>query len=288
VHVDPVGSADPIPFGIGGPPFARIRLQPMAGGLCRFSVSSNDPNDEGEEDIVQTERVPSRIIQTSASLLTIPRIFLNDHFPVHQFGLFQFRTGRDSRPSTPTAKSRVAIFGLDAISRNLFSSRPGSAMGDFFGGSINGHRRTKSTTSRSSTLTQTTLTADGSLMKFSNRSNSTAATTMSMDDDDDDLLASKSSRARQSTNGHASDSEKDILNRSISRYSSKASSREMTPDYSDDEAMIVNKMKDLDTSDWDLAMKLELARQNSMNQHNELPTGSTVEFPLQDTIYEGQ
>ena len=67
MHVDPVGSADPIPFGIGGPPFARIRLQPMAGGLCRFSVSSNDPTDEGEEDIVQTERVPSRIVQTSAS-----------------------------------------------------------------------------------------------------------------------------------------------------------------------------------------------------------------------------
>lgn len=208
-------------------------------------------------------------------------------FQVHQFGLFQFRTGRDSRPSTPTAKSRVAIFGLDAISRNLFSSRPGSAMGDFFGGSINGHRRTKSTTSRSSIHTQTsqtTLTADGSLMKFSHRSNSTAATTMSMDDDDDDLLASKSSKARQPTNGH-SDSEKDILNRSISRYSS---SREMTPDYSDDEAMIVNKMRGLDTSDWDLAMKLELARQNSMNQRNELPTSSTVEFPLQDTIYEGQ
>lgn len=55
-----------MPFGIGGPPFARIRVQPMAGGLCRYSVSSSDPRDEIEEDIVQTERVPSRIVQTSA------------------------------------------------------------------------------------------------------------------------------------------------------------------------------------------------------------------------------
>lgn len=207
-------------------------------------------------------------------------------FPVHQFGLFQFRTGRDSRPSTPTVKSRVAIFGLDAISRNLFSSRPGSAMGDFFGGSINGHRRTKSTTSRSSTYTQTTLTADSSLMKFSSRSNSTAATTI--DDDDDDFTASKSSRAQQSTGGNTSDSDRDTPSRNTSRYSSKASSRERTTDYSDDDAIIVSKMKDLDTSDWDLAMKLELARQNSMNQHNERPTGLTLEVPLEDTIYEGQ
>lgn len=261
----------------------------MAGGLCRFSVSSNDPTDEGEEDIVQTERVPSRIVQTSASLPTNIQIHSYIRFLVHQFGLFQFRTGRDSRPSTPTAKSRVAIFGLDAISRNLFSSRPGSAMGDFFGGSINGHRRTKSTTSRSSTYTQTTITADGSLMKFSNRSNSTAATTMSpMDDDDDDFTASKPLRAQQSTGGNTSDSERDTPSRNVSRYSSKASSRERSTDYSDDEAVIVGKMKSLDTSDWDLAMKLELARQNSMNQHNERPTGLTLEIPLEDTIYEGQ
>lgn len=37
----------------------------MAGGLCRYAVSSSDPADEGEEDIVQTERVPSRVVQTS-------------------------------------------------------------------------------------------------------------------------------------------------------------------------------------------------------------------------------
>lgn len=37
----------------------------MAGGLCRYAVSSSEPGDEGEEDIVQTGRVPSRVVQTS-------------------------------------------------------------------------------------------------------------------------------------------------------------------------------------------------------------------------------
>ena len=37
----------------------------MAGELSRYTVTSNDPGDEGEEDIVQTARVPGRIIQTS-------------------------------------------------------------------------------------------------------------------------------------------------------------------------------------------------------------------------------
>ncbi|PFH51280.1 hypothetical protein AMATHDRAFT_75013 [Amanita thiersii Skay4041] len=277
VHVDPIGSADPIPFGIGGPPFARIRLQPMAGGLCRFSLSSNDPNDEGEEDIVQTERVPSRIVQT-----------------IHQFGFFEFRTGRDSRPSTPTARSRVAIFGLDAISRNLFSSRPGSAMGDFFGGSINNHRRTKSTTSRSSMYTQTTSTGD-SLLKFSQRSSSsaTAATTIYSADENLSVLgSSRSSRPRRKpavSPGGNLESDKDsplpTLSRQSSTTCSRTPSREMTPEISDtdEEEILADNVKDLDTSDWDLAMKLELARQNSKNQHG---IDLLQHSPVEEIIYE--
>lgn len=42
-----------------------IRIQPLAGELSKFVVSSNDSSDEGEEDIIQTERVPGRIVQTS-------------------------------------------------------------------------------------------------------------------------------------------------------------------------------------------------------------------------------
>jgi hypothetical protein len=65
VHIDALGSADKIPFGVGAPPFGIIRLQPLAGGVCRYKVSSSDPSDPGEEDIVQTARVPSRIVLTS-------------------------------------------------------------------------------------------------------------------------------------------------------------------------------------------------------------------------------
>lgn len=67
MHIDPSGSADPIPFGVNAPPFVVIRVRPMAGELSRYTVTSSDPNDEGEEDIVQTARVPSRITQTSMS-----------------------------------------------------------------------------------------------------------------------------------------------------------------------------------------------------------------------------
>lgn len=66
VHIDSLGSADPVPFGMNGPPLVRVRVQPMAGELSRYTVTSSDPNDEGEEDIVQTARVPARIVQTSA------------------------------------------------------------------------------------------------------------------------------------------------------------------------------------------------------------------------------
>ena len=75
VHIDALGSADPIPFGIGGPPYVVIRVQPIPGELSRFTVTSSDVNDESEEDIVQTARVPARIVQTSETtpcLLCVP------------------------------------------------------------------------------------------------------------------------------------------------------------------------------------------------------------------------
>jgi protein ECT2 len=72
VHIDTSGSADDIPFGIGSSPFVVIRLKPLPGGLCRYRVTSSDPEDAGEEDIVQTGRVPSRIVLTSK---LIPQYF---------------------------------------------------------------------------------------------------------------------------------------------------------------------------------------------------------------------
>jgi hypothetical protein len=65
VQIDGDGVADQIPFGIGGPPMVVIRIQPMAGELSKFVVISSDSSDEGEEDIIQTDRIPGRIVQTS-------------------------------------------------------------------------------------------------------------------------------------------------------------------------------------------------------------------------------
>ena len=65
VHIDELGTSDPLPFGINGPPFVSIRVQPIPGALARFKVTSSDPNDENEEDIVQIGRVSDRVIHTS-------------------------------------------------------------------------------------------------------------------------------------------------------------------------------------------------------------------------------
>jgi hypothetical protein len=39
----------------------------MAGELSRYAVNSNDPDDDGEDDIVHTASVPARMAQTSTS-----------------------------------------------------------------------------------------------------------------------------------------------------------------------------------------------------------------------------
>jgi hypothetical protein len=67
VHIDEFGSADPLPI-TGGPPYVIIRVQPMAGDLSRYTVTSTDPHDDSEEDIVQTARVAGRVVQTSKLL----------------------------------------------------------------------------------------------------------------------------------------------------------------------------------------------------------------------------
>jgi hypothetical protein len=73
VHIDRDRhtGADPIPFGVGEPPFVVIRVQLMDGGLCRYSIRSSDPNDEGEEEIVQSAKVSSRVTQTSVFYFSV-------------------------------------------------------------------------------------------------------------------------------------------------------------------------------------------------------------------------
>ncbi|KAL1722372.1 hypothetical protein EV715DRAFT_247584 [Schizophyllum commune] len=270
VHVDASGSADNIPFGVGGPPFVCIRLQPMAGELCRMRITSSSEDTDGEEDeVLQANRVSARVVQT-----------------IHQYGLFDFRSGRNSMPSTPTAKSKASLFNLDALSRRL--------PGDFFVGSVNGHRRAKSSTRSRNTITShstghTQSTSTGDSFAFSNRSESTAATSV----EDGSMRAGKSSRSSRSRKLRKSPlktSEGGEPLRSSSRQSSlgsrsRSTSRGPDTDYSDMEED--DRTQELDSSEWDLQMKLELARKNSQTQHGKPLPALDLDANIDDTILEG-
>lgn len=300
LHIDELGTSDPVPFGVDGPPFVSIRVQPIAGALCRYKVTSSDPNDENEEDIVQIGRVSDRVIHTSEFFVTRTSP-VHDRAIVHQYGLYKFRTGKNSAPSTPTAssRSRAAIFGLDAISRNLFNAFPGSGRGDIFGGSINGSRRSKSSASRSSVSAQSS--SDGSFTRFSQRSTSTltAATSISsMDDETLDGTRSSGQKSRtrrllgRSRSPKGSGSEPDVSpKRRTSRSGSVSSSfsREQSPAIDDayDACEIVADKRDMDESEWDLTMRLALARHNSQNQRSKESSEPPWDGPIEDTIYEG-
>ena len=172
-------------------------------------------------------------------------------------------------------------------------------MGDFFSGSINGHRRnrSRSTTSRSSMYTQTTATAD-SVKSSHHRSNSTttAATTISTMDDDAYFFCSHSSKGKKSKRSTASvdpmsDSEQGSFSRSLSRSQSRSSSRCPDPDYSDvedDNNTTLAKSRVIGSSDYNLAVQLEIARQNSLNQHGKRITPIQLDAPVEVTIYEGE
>lgn len=171
-------------------------------------------------------------------------------------------------------------------------------MGDFFAGSVNSHRRTKSTTSRSSTYTQTTSTGDSSLMKFSQRSNSTASAATTVDDDASFFTRSPKRKLLKrgvSPAGSGSENEKGkgrSLSRSLSRAGSRSrsTSRDRYSDYSDGEAEYDPpgfEARNRNVSDYELAKQLELARRNSKNQ-SERAVPASLEKPLPEpTIYEG-
>jgi len=277
VHIDASGTADRVPFGVNNPPFVIIRLQPLDGGLTRYNVMSSDDPAPWEEEIIQTSRISSRIVLT-----------------VHQMGLFEFRTGANSRPSTPTARSKVSIFGLDALSRNLFNSRPASAMGDFFGGSINSNRRSRSTNSRSSTYTST---ADSSLMRFSHRSNSTAATS---EDDEVSFFSGRKTSTRKKLSKRpispspekATTSNLDSsasMTRKRSRSNSQSTETEIEySDMDDHDETLMEHFKDFDTSDQDLALQLDLARRNSKSHAVDRQRRVPLDMPVEVAILEGK
>lgn len=71
LHIDSLGDADPIPISMDAPPYVVIRVQPLSGQSCRYSVISSDPEDEPEEEDVQMALVPSKVIQTSKGLYNL-------------------------------------------------------------------------------------------------------------------------------------------------------------------------------------------------------------------------
>jgi protein ECT2 len=203
----------------------------------------------------------------------------NMMYAVHQFGLFKFRTGHISAPSTPTAsaRSRTTMFGLDAISRNLFPGVMGRG-GDVFGAVLNNHNPKRSRSAASRTSTQTATTMD-SAIKFSTRSTSTAATSVLMDEDSyHGSPTRKLQRGRKSPSAVSSPARSRCNSRSRSRERGESPAHELDghPGYA------------MDESDWDLNTRLELARRNSRNQHGKEPPTLATNPPVEDTIYEGK
>lgn len=242
------------------------------------------------------------------------QVFLiNYHHSVHQFGLFQFKVGPNSRPTTPTAiaRSRVANFGLDALS-GLFS--PSKSGRDVFGeiGASLAHKRTRSagppisSVSRGSTTT-TDMTV--STNRFSQRSASTAATSLSVMDDVESIGSGsggsgrsrkgmarmlsempkrklvKSSRARSPGAAVLSDPEMDRATRSKSPNSIEEEEEEF-------ESIVDhrNSWHRMDHSGRHLAIHPELARQISLTQDakRQLDSPLSVEASVEETIYESE
>ncbi|KZT05600.1 RhoGEF-domain-containing protein [Laetiporus sulphureus 93-53] len=281
LHLDPSGTADPIPLAIRSSPLVAVRVQPLEGELCRYKVTTSDPGIEEDEDIVQTNRLPERVVHT-----------------IHQYGLFNFSTGRASLPPTPsTTRSRANIFGLDAISRNIFKSdRPKSVMGESFMGSAVGHRRSKTSYagSRTSTYTEASSANDDNISRFS-RANSTTTAATSLDDSS---IGSNGGRSRSLPRGgrrlvkrkqprlNGSDSEgsppkrNSIASLPVAGPSGMAADDEYDSGREFGAAPRAHRGMNLDPSERDLALRLELARRNGESQRDQ-------QYPplLMDTDY---
>lgn len=224
------------------------------------------------------------------------------NYKVHECGLYKFRTGYTSRPSTPTAstRGRAAIFNLDAIKSNLFSSSKSSSRGihssgtDFGSVSSHSNKRSRSANSRASVIhTQSTGTTDMSF-KFSQRSGSTAASSV-VDDESFSQKSRESSPRKLFKRGRSP--ELGIRSGSNSPTKSRDSSRErFTAMYADEDEDEVRTAETIhatvpasDQSEWDLSLRLELARQNSLSQSvaGDVVTERRTERYTHETIVEG-
>jgi protein ECT2 len=211
---------------------------------------------------------------------------------VHQFGLFKFSTGSLTTPSTPTAntRSKPSIFSLDAIPRNLFNTRPVvPSKTEFFPGSVSNHARSKSAGSRSSVYTETTSAGDGSVTKFSHRSDSTATAATSISTFEDDVVVpEKTPKSRKLLKRGKSPSARSDggISPGHGRSRSNSTSRDSSADFSDHNNTAL-EMDEMDKSEWDLARRLELARRNSQQQDGKPIPPLPPLKPPEETIYEG-
>ena len=241
-----------------------------------------------------------------------PRLFIiNYHHAVHQFGLFQFRVGPNSRPTTPTAiaRSRVANFGLDALS-GLFS--PSKSGRDVFGeiGASLAHKRTRSAGPPISSMSRSSTDMTVSTNRFSQRSASTAATSLSVFDDVESIGSGSggSGRSRKGMARMLSEMPKRKLVKTSARAWSPGAAvlsdpevdratRSKSPNSIEEEEEVFGTIVDprnswhqLDNSDRDLALRLELARQNRLTQETkrQLDSALSVEASVEETIHEGE
>jgi protein ECT2 len=231
-------------------------------------------------------------LQCSAKPVCVRRVYIDQgssNILVHQFGLFSFKTGAISRPSTPTTstRSRAAVFGLDVISRTLSRSALSSEVFSFgVNGTVSGTKRSKGGMSRSSTQTMSTALTE-STNRFSYRSNSTAATSLMTTEDES--MHGKSPRKllkRGKSPGPSSDGEPRKSTESLARPEVQEEEEEVEDILNDEPQQSV-----FGESERDLARQLELAKQNSLSlQGTGLETASFMlrDPPFADTIYEGK
>ncbi|KAH7098762.1 hypothetical protein BKA62DRAFT_711749 [Auriculariales sp. MPI-PUGE-AT-0066] len=285
LHIDQSGEADPVPFGMNGDgPFVVIRVQPLDGEVSRYRVTTGTDEEEPEEVIVSTSDVPERVVQT-----------------IHQFGLFKFQTGAQSRPTTPTANSARgrSRFTLDAISRNLFgasTARGGPSSNarrvtptteEIFGSAAIApgmHRRSRSVTSGTSGTSVQTQTTSDSLLKSSHRTSSTMLTTP----DEDGVRASFANRSKSPA---LADEDEIVITAGTSARSARKRRAMSASEPGMRSGDLSPLRKDMDESEWDLAQRLELARQNSQNHQQgteSLRRERSSVVVVEDTIYEDE
>ncbi|KAL7421475.1 hypothetical protein Q5752_004362 [Cryptotrichosporon argae] len=236
IHVDEDGDSPALPLVEDDgeteiDPRLVIRLQPMSGGLCRFSYVTS-MGDAEERTVVAMDDVAERIATT-----------------IGRFNIFRFRTSTNSAPATPSSTShrlRPTMLNLDAISRNLFGagsmSTRTSVSGDAFGTAST--KRTRSLASRSSHAESHSSAAAASIAAGGSASRHSAEM-----------------RSNASSDAHSASGSKRHSRASMSPSEVAAVEEE------DEMEMIVSPLRsvksDVAASERDLNARLNLARKNS-------------------------